>query len=73
MKTTADKITGAVWVWIQAAVAAAEGMPSDVSAARIFGASQVQGERTAEEWMDLYLNAREAECTMAEAAEHGEE
>ena len=67
------KISGSAWVGIQAALAAAEGMPSDANAARIFGASQVAGERTADEWMELYLTAREAECTMAEAAEHGEE
>lgn len=73
MKTTADKISGAAWVGIQAALAAVEGMPSDTNAARLFGASQVRGMRTADGWMDLYLAARDGECTMAEAAEYGEE
>lgn len=71
--TTANEISGAAWVGIQATIAAAEGMPSDANAARIFGASQVQGMRTAEQWMELYLAARDGECTMVEAAEFAEE
>ena len=67
------EISGAAWVGVQAALAATEGMPSDASVVRIFGASQVQGTRTAEQWMELYIAAREGECTMAEAAEFAEE
>lgn len=70
---TANEISGAAWVGVQAALAATEGMPSDAGVVRIFGASQVQGTRTAEQWMELYLAARDGECTMAEAAEYREE
>ena len=67
------KISAVAWITMQADISAREGALSDKVAARIFGAAQVKGERTVEEWDELFAAAHSAECTMAEAAEYGEE
>ena len=72
MNTTSKTISAVAWITMQADISAREGAFSDRTAARIFGAAQVKGERTVEEWDALFALANSADVSMADAAEFGE-
>ncbi len=71
MKTTA--ISGAAYCGIQADLASREGAVSAKLAHLFFQCAVATGTRTVEEWDALVNAAREAEVTIAEALEFGEE
>lgn len=72
-KTAAKKIGPIAYITAQAELAAKEGPLSARLADLFFQCAQVQEARTFEEWEALVMSAMEAESTIAEAIEFGEE
>lgn len=73
MKTTQKKIGAVAYITIQAELASREGAVSAKLADLFFQCAQVRGERTVEAWDALVVSAMQADVTIAEAIEFGEE
>ena len=73
MKTTTAKTMSAVtWITVWADNAAADGTLLDTRTAHtIMSATQLDGQRTEEEWDALLRVALDGECTMKDAADFG--
>lgn len=68
-----SKISGAAYVALQADMASREGAVSARLADLFFQCAIIRGERTVEGWDALVNAAKEAESTIGEAIEFGEE
>lgn len=73
MTTTTTAISAVAYITVQADMAAREGAVSPMLADLFFQCAQVRGERTMKQWDDLVVAAMEAQSTIAEALEFGEE
>ena len=71
-KTDSKKMGAAMWIGIWADNAASDGALLDSRTAHtIMSATQVDGQRTEEEWDALFRAAMEAEVTMKDASDFG--
>lgn len=73
MKTTTKAIGATAYITIQADLAAQEGPVSAKLAHLFFQLTQVRGKRTVEQWDALVVQAQEADATIADTIEFGEE
>jgi len=73
VETAAKRISGAAYVAYQADLAAREGAISARLADLFFQCACIEGVRSVEEWDRLVLAAREAEVSVKDAIEFGED
>lgn len=73
MKTNTKKISAVAYITVQADLASKEGAVSPRLADLFFQCAQVRGERTVEQWDALVVSAMQAEVSIAEAIEFGDD